>query len=68
MIRVKYMGTEYLASLVKGRIYDVMEVVYPFGDVKVPFHDDMGDDAYYHWSDFEVVDGMDEAREYGIPC
>lgn len=70
MIRVEYIGTEYLASLVNGRIYDVEEVADIFSGSEVPFykiHDDMGDDAYYPWSDFRVVDGMDEARMYGIP-
>lgn len=69
MMKVKYIGTDEPLSLTYGRVYDVEEVVFPFGE-KLPIYqmvDDVGDSACYPWCDFVVVDGFDIAERHGIP-
>lgn len=67
MIKVKYIGTDNQASFDNDAVYDVVEVIEPFPKIVCyRIQDEMNDLAYYLWSDFLIVDGFDEAKEYGI--
>ncbi len=67
MIKVKYIGKEYMASFDNDAIYDVLDVIEPMPKVICyQIQDELKDVAYYPWSDFLIVEGFEEARTYGI--
>lgn len=67
MIKVKYIGTENKASFDDNTVYEVLEVITPFPRmVCYRILDELNDLAYYPWCDFLIVDGFDEAKQYGI--
>ncbi len=67
MIQVEYIDDYDCASLERGRVYEVVDVVEPFKKVVCyGIVDELGDKAYYPWNMFRVVSGGSDLQRYGI--
>lgn len=67
MIKVVYIEHDDGVSLRGDVVYDVLEVATFIPGVPLyKLEDSMHDIAYYPWSSFKVVEGLEDAMEYGI--